>query len=795
MSHPSDINLNTLEKMTSMKNMFGNSIIEILKPNIKSGQNESVIKMLEIAKDKPDTYMELLSVAIFHKNFEIIKYMVEKFNINESDSPFMSALSFYNSILSDNSENKLNDSRENYTMIQCPFVIMSGIGGDVEIFKYLLKKKLISNKNETGIVGLSKKLKNSFYSNIIGACCYYGRIELLEYLLKNYKFDLNVVTTEKKSKSGRVGYSKEYLGLTPALLAVVGNITDEDTVKILKILKNNNAKFKACDHNKDNILHLATRNKKINTVKYIVDELNLKELMGDTNKDGYTPLSLAQNLNSEIFINYYNDKEKIDEKQIEENLKELINEANIIKEKNSKKKNKKNKNQDEPSLLNSTEYEETLKEIKPSKNKNKKKNYNTHDDIEEEYEEPKNKKTKKVNDDEDDNYQVSVNSEKLRALLETPKPKKKKIKKESKTEINNDNNINKEKKEVKVEEKKIEVIEEKKEINDVVIPEELEEGFIIGLGPKKKKSKKYKKTKEEKEKEEKENEIKKEEEEKLRLEQLEEEKRKKEEEEKIAKEKEIEEQKRLKELRKKEEEEEREKERIRKLKEEKEREQERIRQLKEEELKEKERIRKLKEQELKLKQKQEEEKRQKELRELQERERERERETKEKEKEKESENKESSEEKEEESEEEEDYSSEKNFLSEQETKEKVNVRKYVTKEEYDNLSKKYIELDRRLSCLEKEKEEMSNLLRNLFLQTKTNKQIPLSANKEENINDLMALANKELENKNNIIHNLEGKVSKLDLRNVKQFSNQQLKEYKDFYTKQLKVINDALKQY
>ena len=90
---------------------------------------------------------------------------------------------------------------------------------------------------------------------------------------------------------------------------------------------------------------------------------------------------------------------------------------------------------------------------------------------------------------------------------------------------------------------------------------------------------------------------------------------------------------------------------------------------------------------------------------------------------------------------------------------------------------------------------MSNLLRNLFLQNKTNKQIPLSANKEENINDLMALANKELENKNNIIHNLEGKVSKLDLRNVKQFSNQQLKEYKDFYTKQLKVINDALKQY
>ena len=788
MSHPNDINLNTLEKMTSMKNMFGNSIIEILKPNIKSHQNESVIKMLEIAKDKPDNYMELLAVAIFHKNFEIIKYMVEKFNITENDSPFMSAISFYNSILPDNSEFKLNDSRENYNMIQCPFVIMSGIGGDVEIFKYLLKKKLISNLNETGIIALSKKLKNSVNSNIIGACCYYGKKELLEYLLKNHKFDLNLVTTEKKSKLGKVGFSKEYLGLTLPMLAVVGNNNDEITVNILKILKNYNAKFKGCDHNKDNILHLATRNKKLNTVKYIVDELNLKELMNETNKDGFTPFSLAQNLNNEIFINYYSDKEKKEEQPVDEIIKELINESNIIKDKNNKKKKKKNKNQDEPSLLNSTEYEETLKEIKPSKTKNKKKNYNTYNDIEEEeYKEPKPKKNKKINDDDDDNYQVGVNSEKLKALLEPPKPKKKKEKKENKVEINNDNKINKEKNEIKNEEKKIEVKEEQKEIKINKKPEELEEGFIIGLGSKNKKNKKLKKTKEEKEKE---NELKKEEEERIRLQQLEEEKRKKEEEARIQREKEIEKQKKLEELRKKEiEEEEREKERIRKLKEEEEREKERIRKLKEEEEKEKERIRKLKlkEEELKLKQKQEEEKRQNELRELQERQA--------KEKEKETEKKESSEEKEE-SEEEEDYSSEKNFLSENEDKkEKEKVTKYVSKEEYDNLSKKYIELDRRISCLEKEKEEMSTLLRNLFLQNKTNKQIPISANKEENINDLMTLANKELENKNNIIHNLEGKVSKLDLRNVKEFSNQQLKEYKDFYTKQLKVINDALKQY
>ena len=61
---------------------------------------------------------------------------------------------------------------------------------------------------------------------------------------------------------------------------------------------------------------------------------------------------------------------------------------------------------------------------------------------------------------------------------------------------------------------------------------------------------------------------------------------------------------------------------------------------------------------------------------------------------------------------------------------------------------------------------MSSLMRTLFLQNKNNMLIPLSANKEENINDLMNLANKELENKNKIINELEGKVSKLNFHKL-----------------------------
>ena len=802
MSKPNDINLNTYEKMASMKNMFGNSIIEILKPNIKSHQNESVFKMLEIAKDKPETYMELLSVAIFHKNFEIIKYMVEKFKITEGDSPFMNALSFYNSILPENL--KLTEPKENYNLIQCPFSIMCAIGGDVDIFKYLSKKNLISNKNETGIIGLSKKLKNAFYSNMVGAACYYGRTDFLEYILKNYKLDINIQTTEKKSKSGlKMGFSKEYQGLYPPMLGVVSDISDDTTVKILKILNNYNCKLKNCDNNKDNIIHLATKNKKILTVKYLIDELNLNSLLNENNKDGYTPLSLAQHLNNEIFINYFSDREKINEKEVEENVKELIEESNQIKDKNEKKKKKKNKNNDEPALLNSTEYEETLKEEKPNKNKNKKKkynysnynnNYNNKETKEEEEEynqyEENNDNNYNKEDNNNNKYISSQNKEKLRALLEDTKPKKKK-----KKDNDNKNVITyiEKKEEIKVEIKKedIKEISKEKEIKEIkennnTYSQENDDEFIIGLGSKNKKNKKFKKNyKEEKEKEK---------EEKMKLQLQEEEKKKKEEEERIKKEKEIEEQRIKEEEEKKlEEERQKEEERLRKIQEQEEliRKQKYEEEQKQKELekeKEKERLRKIQEQEeLIRKQKQEEEAKQRQLKELQEKQA--------LEKEKEKEKNESNEEKEE-SEEDEDYSSEKNFLSEhEESKEKDESQKYVSKEDYNNLSKKYLELERRISVLEKEKEEMSSLLRNLFLQNKKNKQIPLTENKEEKINDLMKLANDELEKKNNIINNLQGKVAILNLDNINEFSKDKLKEYKDFYNKKLKTINDALKPY
>jgi hypothetical protein len=283
MSIPND--LSNYEKMANMKNIIGGSVMEILKQNIKTQQNENVIKMLELAKDKPETYIELLSVAIFHQNFEIIKYMVENFQITEADSPEINAISFYNSIFKDNSQNKLN-LKESYSDIHCPFVVMCGIGGNIEIFNYLLSHKLISDMNQTGVIGLTKKLKNAFNSNIIGACSYYGKYQFLEFLLKNYgnEFDINYQTTEKKSKvNSRVSFSKEYSGFTPVMLAIAGFSSDLDTIEVLKILKDYNAEFDKKDFKDNNILHLATIYKKIETAKYLIDELKLDDLINQSN--------------------------------------------------------------------------------------------------------------------------------------------------------------------------------------------------------------------------------------------------------------------------------------------------------------------------------------------------------------------------------------------------------------------------------------------------------------------------------------------------------------------------------
>ena len=684
-----------------MKNMIGEGFIENLKPAIKLHQNENVLKMLELAKDKPDSCLELLSVAIFHHNVPIIKNILEKFDIKESDSPFINAFSFYNSILPDDSKDKLTDSKESYMDVQIHFILMAGISGHIDIFETFMNKNLIINKKLTGVIGLSKKHKNVFTSNVIGACAYYGKSQLLDFILKNYKdeIDINIVTTEKKSKNSKLGFSKEFTGCTPPLLAVVGPSSDKDTLQILKILKNYGAKFTAIDCNKNNILHLATKDNKIETAKYICDELGLKNLNNENNKDGYTPLSLAQHMNNEIFITYFCNINEDDEKKIEENWKELLEDSKKRDAKlNKKKKKKKGKNTDDdmPMLLNSTEYQETLKS-----------------------------EIKKEEPEKEEDIIIGLK------IKKNKKNKKNKMTEPIKKEVKANNEINIETSEIKEEPKKEEIKEIKSEIKEE---------------PKKEKKVKTKKIKKEKRSD------------KEATDEFLEKMRKRE--------KERQEMKKLEEEKKKKEQEEKEKEEQKKLEEQKKIEEElKKKELEEKERQEKERIEREKEEELK---KQEEQK--------------------------------LLEEEEEKSEKESITSNDENNINNNNISENnkeienENAKEIeISAEDYEKLNKKYLDLEKKLSRLEQEKTELTSCLTKLYLENKSDNgknQIP---NNEENINDLMYLANKELESKNEIINELENKLAMLDLTNIKNFSVEKLKTYKEFYDKNLKIINDAMK--
>ena len=809
-----------LDKIPNVKNILG---LEPLKQNIKSKKNDEFKNYLS-SIDKPQIYLELLPIAIFHQNFEIVKLMVEKFNIKNTVFVNMNASSFYNSILKDDSKDKITEGKDIYIDVQIPFVLMSGIGGDIEIFKYLLNQKLISDKNQTGIIGLSKKFKNIFNSNIIGACAYYGNNKLLEYLLKNYKNDLdvNVTTTERKSRNTKPNILKEFQGCTPCLLAVEGPSSDATTLETLKILNNHKANFGVSDFNEDNILHLATKAKKIETAKFIIDTLKFKDLISEVNKDKYTPLSLAQHLNNDAFITYYSDLNEIDEKEIQDNVNELIESsktATIRQSKKSKKKNKKKgKNRDIPALLNyssenkeSTEKEKNRKEEESNNNKNESQ-----------------KEIDSKQNEESQNNKNDLNEKNDKKEEEIKDKNEGKSKEETKNEENKiESKKDENKEESKIEETKNQIKKEKKEKKqtnnkkskkneNIQTIDQQEDEFIIGLNIKKnKKNKKLKKENNDSPSKEKENDENKKEEktndnnksEKLkdkskkekRIDKDEEEIRKKEEEKKKKEqeERERENERKEEEKRKKEEEEKK-----RKEEEEKKRKEEEEKRKKEEEekrKKEKEEKRKKEEEEKKRKEEEkrrkEEEKRKKELEEKKRIEEEEKRKKEEEEKRKKEEEEKKRIEEEEKRKKEDEEERDKISVSVDDNIDNFSSEKYediiqVNEEDYEKLNQKYIELGKKIENSEKEKEYLNSILIKMIVENKKNQE---KSNKDQNINDLIYLSNKELEEKNRIINDLEEKISMIDLTDINNLPKEKLEKYKEFYTKNLKLINELMK--
>jgi ankyrin repeat protein len=347
-----------VEELQNLKNMVNNNVIEMIKPSIKQKSNENVLKFMDVIKERPESWFEFISIAIFHQNFQIMKYMIETFRIVPSHNPSLNALNFYNDILPDNSELKIKDYKELYLDFDCPLILQACIGGDEEIFLYLMKHQFGKNLLDVnGFIGLSKKYKNAFTSNLIGACCYYGRYKLLEYLIKNYKFNLDFPSIERKAKNKHSGFIKEYTGLTPISLAILSEISKEDNViKIIKLLNESKCSLTETDFFGNNILHIAVKRGKLKIIKFIFEELEIDDLPTKTNKEGQTPMAIAQLLNKKEVLEYLKKKTEIVDDKLEKDLLELIETSH---KKNQGKKRKGKKNDNIP-LLNKGGYKESL---------------------------------------------------------------------------------------------------------------------------------------------------------------------------------------------------------------------------------------------------------------------------------------------------------------------------------------------------------------------------------------------------------------------------------------------------
>ena len=331
-----------MEELHNLKNLVNNNVLEMIKPSIKQKSNENVLKFIDVIKDRPENWFEFISISIFHQNFQIMKYMIETFRITPTLNPTLNALNFYNNILPDNSDLRMKDYKELYIDFDCPLILQACIGGDEEIFIYLMKHQFGKNLlNINGFIGLSKKQKNAFTSNLIGACSYYGKYKLLDYLIKNYKFDLDYTSTEKKAKNKHSSFIKEYTGLTPISLSIISEFAkDDEIIKVIELLDEAKASLSEKDFYGNNILHIAVKSGKINIIRFLIEELDIKDLANEINKDGQTPMGIAQSLNRKDIIDYLKKKTEVVNDKLEEDLLELI-ESTHKKNQGKKKKGKK----------------------------------------------------------------------------------------------------------------------------------------------------------------------------------------------------------------------------------------------------------------------------------------------------------------------------------------------------------------------------------------------------------------------------------------------------------------------
>lgn len=71
-------------------------------------------------------------------------------------------------------------------------------------------------------------------------------------------------------------------------------------------------------------------------------------------------------------------------------------------------------------------------------------------------------------------------------------------------------------------------------------------------------------------------------------------------------------------------------------------------------------------------------------------------------------------------------------------------------------------------------------------------QAPIISNSEENINDLLTLANEELENKSKLIYELQSRIEFLECKHLDSMNQSQLNQLKSFYGTKLSSVVAAM---
>lgn len=80
-------------------------------------------------------------------------------------------------------DSKNPENKDNYISVECPYLIQAAVSGSYEMLKLFYSKD--NNINVVGHIGLSKKKKNSIISNVFGAACFYGNIEIAKKLIED----------------------------------------------------------------------------------------------------------------------------------------------------------------------------------------------------------------------------------------------------------------------------------------------------------------------------------------------------------------------------------------------------------------------------------------------------------------------------------------------------------------------------------------------------------------------------------------------------------------------------------